>query len=170
MRPSRNVTLAALCGALFAGSCASPFDPVTGPSGEWLITQLSADHAAIGDSVTVTVVVYNATGHQLTLSYGSPVTTTLAQQGYTTFGPNGGPPLAPYTISLAPAGQVMLRPIVVHIKAQYDYTPPPTGEQSFALAPGAYGLAGCVMVGGNTPDGPGWTTTPGPLTTFTVTQ
>jgi hypothetical protein len=170
MRPSGYVTLAALCSAVFAGSCASPVDPVTGPNGEWLITQLSADHAAIGDSVTVTVTVYNATGHQLTLTYGSPVTTTQAQQGYTTFGPNGGPPLAPFTISLPPAGQVALRPIVVHIRAPADYTTPPTGEQSFSLSPGVYGLAGCVIAGGLTPEGSGWITTPGPLATFTVTQ
>jgi hypothetical protein len=173
MRRSFYAPLVALGGALFAGACSNSFDPTTGPSGEWLITQLSANQAAPGDSVAVTVTVYNPTGHQLTLVYGSRVPTVLAQQGDGTYGSNGGGPIAPDTISLPPTGQVVLGPVMVHIQAPGVYTSPPSGEEALSLAPGVYGLEGCVSSWGLSPEGGAWIVggnTCGPGVNFTVTQ
>jgi hypothetical protein len=166
MWASSYTTLVVLCGVLSATACSNPIGPITtGPSGEWWITTLSTNQVAVGDSVTVTVTVINPTTQQLTLVYGSPITDVEAQQGSTTFGPDLVA-LDPQTIALAPGAQTSLQPLVVHIL--------PTGvslpEAFLTLAPGVYGLAGCVAVWHQSPDNGGWIETPGPFVNFTVTQ
>jgi hypothetical protein len=163
-----GAALLALCGALCAAACSNPTG-VTGPSGERLDTRVSATHVPLFDSIVVTLMVTNPSGHRLNLVYGSSVTYAQVTRGDTTFAAQVVL-TGPDTISLAPDAQIALRPVALYIlPLGAGALPVPTpGVEPLPLTPGVYDLAACAWVSGQTPDGIRFVPTCGPSVTFTV--
>src|SRR5579863_2967899 len=84
-----------------------------GPYGEVYGTRISADSAAIQDSVAVTLTIANPTSATMHLIYGAPFTYARFMQNDTMF-TTVSPLLVTDTIVLGPNADTALSPIMVH--------------------------------------------------------
>jgi hypothetical protein len=162
-----NVTILLVAAA---AACSDPVG-VRGPHGEMLDTQVSAATGALGDSVEVTAIVSNPTGHELTLVYGSETTYAQAVQGSGTFGDGLITLTGPDTIAMPAGAQVALRPVTLHVLPAGVYSTPAMGSEQLPLTPGVYKLAACAWASeADTPGGVAWVPSCGQYVTFTVTE
>src|SRR5579862_6530528 len=137
----RTVLLSATLLGCAAGATTPNSTSPRGPNGEVYGTHVSADSAAMGDSVAVTLTIANPTSATMHLIYGAPFTFARFTHSDTTL-TTVSPTLAADTIVLAPSADTALATIMVHLST-FPLHPLATAEV-VGIQSGTYSLAACA--------------------------
>jgi hypothetical protein len=162
MRLHPALLSATLLGCASGVTTPNATNPHGGSQGEVYGTQLSADTAAMGDSVAVTLTIANPTSGSVRLVYGAPFTFAHFTHNDTTL-TTVSPSLAADTIVLAAGADTALATIMVHLST-FPLHPLSTAEV-VGIQAGTYDLAACAWV----PTGSSAKANCGPTVQFTVT-